>query len=272
MNIYYFVFLFIFLFGTIIGSFLNVVIYRLNTSKKIVNSRSVCFSCNKTLYWYELIPVLSFLIQKGRCRGCASRISHQYPIVEVVTGIVFTILAYHFLPLLYINTNLYVFYLSYFVFIFSILIVITVYDIRHKIIPDRLVYMFIFISFVLMFLNTTGVGEMFVIPSLLQFVAGPLLALPFALIWLLSKGTLIGFGDSKLILGIGWMLGISIGLSALFISFWLGALFGVVMLALKKMKVNMKTEIPFAPFLVIGCFIAFIFQIGIFKLSELFIF
>ncbi len=266
------IFIFIFLFGTIIGSFLNVVIYRLNTSRKIVNSRSVCFSCDKTLYWYEMIPVLSFLIQKGRCRGCASRISHQYPIVEIITGVLFTALAYHFVPVLSFSSTMYVVALSYYVFIFSILLVITVYDIRHKIIPDKLVYLFIFLTFVLLFLNFTGAGGLFVVPTLWQVLAGPLLAIPFGLVWLLSRGRLMGFGDVKLILGIGFLLGISVGLSALFLAFWLGAFVGIVMLFLKKLIVCMKTEIPFAPFLVFGIFIAFIFEMTIFSLTELFIF
>ncbi len=265
------IFVFIFLFGTIIGSFLNVVIYRFNTSKQIGNSRSVCFSCSKTLYWYEMIPVLSFLFQKGRCRGCASRISHQYPLVELLTASVFTIIAYRFIPLIE-NTQMYVFSVSYFVFIFSILIVITVYDIRHKIIPDRLVYLFVVLSFISMFINFSGVGEFFIMPTTLQFLAGPILALPFALLWVVSKGAWIGFGDSKLILGIGFLLGVSMGLSALFLAFWLGALIGVILIGLKKLNVHMKTEIPFAPFLVIGTFIAFVFKMGIFTLSELFIF
>ncbi len=270
MDLY--VYLWMFIFGTIIGSFLNVVIYRLNTSRKITNSRSVCFSCNKKLYWYEMIPVLSFLFQKGRCRGCASRISHQYPIVEFTTGVVFAILAYYFLPLVFINSNMFIFLLSYFVFIFSILIVITVYDIRHKIIPDRLSFTFIFLAFVLMFINQSGVGEILVMPSLWQLLAGLIIALPFALLWVISKGRWIGFGDIKLMLGIGWMLGLSIGLSALIISFWIGAIVGLVLLGLKKIKINLKTEIPFAPFLFIGTLIAFIFQIDVFKLSNFFIF
>lgn len=266
------IFVSMFLLGTIIGSFLNVVIYRMNTSRKIANSRSVCFSCNKTLYWYEMIPVISFLFQKGRCRGCASRISHQYPLVEIITGLIFVALAYNFLPYLYFSTNLFVFLLSYYVFLFSILLVITVYDIRHKIIPDKLAFVFGLFSFILIFINQSGVGGLFVTPTLWQLLAGPILALPFALIWLFSKGRLIGLGDAKLILGIGWMLGVSLGLSALVISFWMGALFGVTVLALSKLKISMKTEIPFAPFLALGTFIAFIFHINIFILSTLFLF
>ncbi|MFA4853534.1 MAG: prepilin peptidase, partial [Bacteroidales bacterium] len=83
------IFVFIFLLGTIVGSFLNVVIFRFNTGRTITTGRSICMNCNRDLRWYELIPVLSFLIQSGKCRRCASKISHQYPLVEIVTGLVF---------------------------------------------------------------------------------------------------------------------------------------------------------------------------------------
>jgi leader peptidase (prepilin peptidase)/N-methyltransferase len=262
----------IFIFGTIIGSFLNVVIYRFNTSRKIANSRSVCFSCNKQLYWYEMIPVLSFLFQKGRCRGCASRISHQYPLVEVVTGLVFVLLAQHFMPLIYINSNIFVFLLSYFIFIFSILIVITVYDIRHKIIPDRLVFVFILLAFISLFINSSGVGPFWVQSNFLDMMAGPIMAFPFAFLWFISGGRWIGLGDAKLIVGIGWMLGFYIGLSALMIAFTMGAIVGIILIGLKKAKLNMKAEIPLAPFLFLGTLIAFISQIEILDLVYLFLY
>ncbi len=259
----------LFLFGTIIGSFLNVVIYRLGTSRKIVNSRSVCFSCSKKLYWYELIPIFSFMIQKGRCRGCASRISHQYPAVELLTGLVFLILAYHFLPVF--SPAIYIWQLVYFMFLFSLLIVISFYDLRHKIIPDHLVYTFIFFSFLLSFLDFSGFSLQFVWPDIWQIFAGPLLALPFFIIWLMSHGRLMGFGDIKLMLGIGWMLGIYSAIASLMIAFWLGAIVGIYLLIIAKYKVSMKTEVPFAPFLVLGAFIAFIYEISLFDLPFLFL-
>ena len=140
------IFIFVFLLGTIIGSFLNVVIYRFNTGKTIVKGRSICMTCNRELRWYELIPLFSFLIQKGKCRRCAIKISHQYPLVEFLTGIIFVLIAHRFLSILYVSLGLYLFFLIFFVFIFSLLIVISVYDLRHKIIPDKLSYLFIFFS------------------------------------------------------------------------------------------------------------------------------
>jgi leader peptidase (prepilin peptidase)/N-methyltransferase len=266
------IFIVIFLLGTIVGSFLNVVIYRFNTSRSVVVGRSICMNCSHTLNWYEMIPVLSFLIQKGRCRSCATTISHQYPIVEFITGIIFAIIAYHFLPILSISVNTFVFLLSFFVFIFSILIVISVYDIRHKIIPDRLVYTFAFFALLSTFLNTTGFGPLFTLPTFSAISAGIVLPLPFALIWLLSKGRLMGLGDAKIIMGIGWLFGYSAGIAVIILSFWIGAVFALIMLIFSHLKITMKTEIPFAPFLILSMIIVLITNMTIFELSSLFSF
>lgn len=265
------IFIFIFLLGTIIGSFLNVVIYRFNTGRTIVKGRSMCMSCGHSLSWYELIPVFSFLIQSGKCRTCANKISHQYPIVEILTGILFTLIANYFLPILYISVPYYVFLVTFFVFIFSLLMIISVYDIKHKVIPNKLVYAFIFISLISVFVNQTGMGSLFITPSYLDLIAGPVFALPFALLWLFSKGRLIGLGDAKLILGIGWMLGMMKGLAAITLSFWLGSIVSLLIIILSRnKKINMHTEIPFAPFLIIGTLVTFLLGLDIISLASLF--
>jgi len=263
-------FISIFLLGTIIGSFLNVVIYRLNTGKTITNGRSICMTCNKHLRWYELIPVFSFLIQSGKCRRCHITISHQYPLVELITGVVFALIAYHFLPVLLLSLTSYVLLLVLFMFIFSLLIVIAVYDIRHKIIPDSLVYLFAFLSFLSIFINQSGIGPLFIKPSLLSLFIGPLFALPFFLIWLLSRGRAMGLGDAKLILGIGWMLGLYFGVSTLVLAFWIGSVVSIIMILISHSKLSMKSEIPFAPFLILGTFLAFFFSLDIFSLASFF--
>ena len=264
------IFIFVFLLGTIIGSFLNVVIFRFNTGRTIVTGRSICMTCNRNLRWYELIPVFSFLIQSGKCRRCASKISHQYPFVEFITGLIFAFIAYKFIPVIYVSYWMYVFLVVLYTFIFSLLIVISVYDLRHKIIPDKLVYLFIIISFFSIFINYTGFGSVFTLPSFNGLIAGPLLAIPFVLLWVFSKGRLMGLGDGKLILGIGWMLGLASGLCAIILSFWIGTIVSVTILFLSKKKINMKTEIPFAPFLIISTLITFLFGLDIFSIVSLF--
>jgi prepilin signal peptidase PulO-like enzyme (type II secretory pathway) len=256
--------------GTIIGSFLNVVIFRFNTGMTIVKGRSICMTCNRNLRWYELIPVLSFLIQSGKCRQCASNISHQYPLVELSTGIVFALIAYKFLPILYFSNSIYVFFLVLYMFLFSLLMVISVYDLRHKIIPDKLVIVFIVVSLLSVFVNLSPFGSLFIMPDYTALIAGPVLALPFALIWLFSKGRLMGLGDGKLVLGIGWMLGLSAGVCMVILSFWIGTIISLTMMFLSKNKMNMKTEIPFAPYLILSALIVFIFNLDIFSLIRLF--
>ncbi len=269
---YLLIFIFIFLLGTIIGSFLNVVIYRFNTGRDMVNGRSMCMSCSNTLRWYELIPVFSFLIQSGKCRRCASHISHQYPLVEIITGVVFVLVSLKFLPILESSYWMYIFYVVFFIFIFSLLIVISVYDLKHKIIPDKIVYTFILFSLFSIFINHSDFGGFFILPSWESMIAGPLLALPFVALWYFSKGRLMGLGDGKLVLGIGWMLGISSGFSVLLLSFWIGTIvsLAIMFLSKKKSKINMKTEIPFAPFLIISMIIVFLFNLDIMSIINIF--
>jgi len=255
MSLYLF---FTFVFGTIVGSFLNVLILRLNTSKPIANGRSQCFKCGKTLSWHELIPIFSFLMQGGRCRGCSTRISWQYISIEILTGLIFTAIYYQF-GLSYMA-------LAY-AFIASLLIAISVYDIRHTIIPDQLVYLFIISSLVLnLFVYSSfSVGKLLTY----DFLAGPLFFAFFASLWVISQGRWMGFGDAKLVLGIGWFLGLTQGFIALLIAFWSGAIVGIVLLLLKKGSFTMKYEIPFAPFLIVGTALAFFFNIDIWNLLVL---
>ncbi len=263
-------FIFIFFLGTLIGSFLNVVIYRFGSGKSISRGRSICMSCNRTLRWYELIPVFSFLIQRGRCRSCASKISHQYPIVEIISGFVFALIAFHFRPLLAFSNVSYITLVSIVSLLFCLMIVIAVYDLRHKIIPDKLSYAFAIISFVALFINYSFVGSFFVVPSMWTIFAGPILSLPFGLIWLLSRGRAMGLGDAKLMLGIGWMVGISQGTAVIIISFWLGAIVSLLLLAFRGREITRKTEIPFAPFLIVGTAISFFLSIDIFSIISWF--
>ena len=244
-----------FVLGLIIGSFLNVVIYRLNTSKSL-GGRSACMSCQNKLSWYELIPLLSFLGLKGRCQNCKTKISIQYPLVELLTGLIFAGL---FLKLFqnnfFIFNFVFVFTFIYYAAMFSLLLVIAVYDLRHKIIPNNLALTFCVLS---IFSSNAFIFAIF---------DGIFLALPFAFLWLVSKGTWIGLGDAKLVLGLGWFLGFSQALSAIMLAFWSGALVGLALLIFKKTSTGMKTEIPFAPFLIVGAFIAFIFNLRLFDIN-----
>jgi leader peptidase (prepilin peptidase)/N-methyltransferase len=240
----------IFIFGTIIGSFLNVVILRHNTGESVIYSGSRCFSCGKRLSWYELIPIFSFLIQKGRCRKCKSRISWQYPIVEFITGLLFLAVAWKLGFQLEVG-------IPYYWLIFSLLIVISVYDLRHQIIPSVFVYFFIFLSFLNLFRISDFGFRISIVWS--NLFAGIAFLAFFALFWLVSKGKWMGLGDAKLALGIGWSLGAIHGLIAMLFSFWAGALTGIFLLLFAGRKFTIKSRIPFGPFLVLGMMIAFLF-------------
>ncbi len=253
-----------FLFGLIIGSFLNVVTFRLNT-KRSFGGRSGCMICQNKLCWYELIPLISFFALKGRCRNCKSKISIQYPIVEFMSGLVFAGLFLKFQDIFYINTFIFSISYAYYATMFSILLVIAVYDFKHKIIPDILSFIFGVVAFIGLFFFTNYLFYPH-IPSVLEFLSGILLALPFAFIWFISKGTWMGLGDAKLALGLGWLLGLSRLLSGVVIAFWSGAIIGLILIIFSK-KHGMKSEIPFAPFLVLGVLIAFLFELHLFPIG-----
>lgn len=244
-----------FVFGTIIGSFLNVVALRFNSGMGI-GGRSKCMSCGKTLSWLELVPLFSFLAQRGACRSCKSKISWQYPLVEFMAGAVFVMIFFVFTPY---SPSQAVHTLIQLV-IACLLLVITIYDIKHKIIPDSFVFTFAFFALVQLFI---GGNTWWHVPTLWQLLAGPILALPFALIWLFSRGQWMGLGDAKLILGIGWLLGISAGINALALAFWIGALVSVIWMLVAYKKFKKNTEIPFGPYLILGMYLVLLFGIKV---------
>jgi prepilin signal peptidase PulO-like enzyme (type II secretory pathway) len=253
-----------FIFGLIIGSFLNVVIIRLNTERSF-GGRSACMSCQNKLTWYELMPVLSFLGLRGRCRNCKTKISIQYPLVELATGLIFAALFLKLQNIFFISTFLFTIAYVYYTIVFSLLIVIATYDLKHKIIPDILSFVLGVFAFIGLFFFSGNSSPIFYwhIPLVLEFLSGPLIALPFALFWFLSSGKWMGLGDAKLALGVGWLLGIGSALSGLVIAFWSGAVIGILLIIFSK-KYGMKSEIPFAPYLVLGTFLAFIFGLNLF--------
>jgi leader peptidase (prepilin peptidase) / N-methyltransferase len=250
---------FVFIFGAVIGSFLNVIILRLNTGQSIVFGKSKCFSCAKKLKWYELFPLVSFILLRGKCSACKAKISWQYPLTEITTGLLFLLIFNFQWPISnYFN-------IVYLWTIFSILIVIAVYDSRHQIIPDLFVYSFAGLSFLKLFkFENLEIGslignwelkiENFNLNNLL---AGFMLFAFFAFLWGVSKGKWMGFGDAKLALGIGWLLGMSKGIAAITLAFWIGAIVGVSLLYLSKNKYGLKSSIALGPFMVLGTIISF---------------
>ncbi len=245
----------VFLFGLIIGSFLNVVIYRLEKGGSALKGRSYCPHCKHTLSWRDLIPVASFLLLGGKCRYCKKSISLQYPLVELGTACVFVLsflavrdLAQGSLAVPQPD-NFLIFQTFYLFVIASLLIVLFVYDLRHYILPDKILFPAIGLALLwdLLVLRSLGEGGGFV-------VSGFAAVLFFFSIFALSKGRAMGFGDVKLAFFMGLFLGWPNILVAFFTAFLAGAFTGVALIALKKK--GMKSEIPFGPFLIGGTLIA----------------
>jgi leader peptidase (prepilin peptidase) / N-methyltransferase len=221
----------IFLIGICVGSFINVLVLRTRKNQKFLGGRSKCRKCEQVIKWYDLIPLLSFFMLRKRCRGCKEKISWQYPLVELVTGLLFILvyLVQHdalavVIPILIFTT---------------FLIIIFIYDLKYQQILDRFSVPAMVIAFVLNLLLGVSIWSMLIGAAL---IGGFFLAQ-----WLLSKGTWIGDGDIRLGVLMGLILGWQNGLVALFLAYVIGALVGVIMLATKK--AGMKTEIPFGTFL-----------------------
>lgn len=255
-----------FIFGLIIGSFLNVVIYRWNTARSL-GGRSACMSCQNKLRWYELIPLISFIVLRGRCRSCKTKISIQYFLVEFTEGILLAALFFKFQDIFFTNTTAFAVTYFYYALMFSILVVIATYDLKHKIIPDLFSLVFGILAFVgLFFFSNYGFHPH--IPNWSEFLAGVVIALPFALFWIISRGRWMGLGDAKLAVGLGWLLGMGKVLSGAVLAFWSGAIIGILLVLFKK-KYGIRSEIPFAPFLVLGAILAFLFEPQIFPVFNL---
>jgi len=256
----------LFLFGILIGSFLNVVILRFNTGMSIAKGRSKCFSCDKTLEWYELVPVLSFLLQRGRCRGCGSKISWQYPLVELLGGLALPV-AYLFSPTVAsVPLSILLFILTAKLLFFYI--VICVYDFRHKIIPDFFSYGAALIALAAIGIEWWGGGAI----DWSRLVAGPALFGFFWLFWAVSRGKWMGLGDAKLALSVGWFLGLSQGVSAILLSFWIGTLVMLPVMLFQRLRrekdgLRMGSEIPFGPFILLGFLVSFLMHMDLHALA-----
>ncbi|HEY4505353.1 MAG TPA: prepilin peptidase [Candidatus Paceibacterota bacterium] len=274
---------FVFVFGAFVGSFINVVSLRYNTGLSSSRGRSKCFVCATKLKWYELIPILSFFFLRGKCRTCKSKISWQYVTVEVLTGLIFMGIVLRIVRLwptysLFEYGMLYsVLFSIYYAFIFSLLLVITIYDIRHKIIPNKLVYWFIGLGFLKLLLFVYcryAIHSPLTTMDFFDLFAPFALFIPFALLWFLSDGKWIGLGDAKLVFGIGALLGFTFGVGAVVLAFWVGAFWSICLLLYSRLnkrrggKVGLRTEVPFAPFLVLATIFVFINQIDILGIDK----
>ncbi len=238
-----------FVLGLIIGSFLNCVIYRLENEQSFLKGRSFCPHCKKELAWFDLVPILSFIFLKGKCRYCQQKISWQYPLVEFLTGILFFVFSFYFLPYGWLQ-------LFFLLIIVSFLVVIFMIDLRHLLILDSVIYPLILITLIYSLIFNLYFDSLN--SFLLSLASGFFAALPFLLIVLVSRGKWMGAGDIKLAFFIGLFLGYPAILVALFLAFFIGAIIGLGLIIIGKKELG--SEVPFAPFLIFGTLTAFLFS------------
>lgn len=247
LSMSFFIYLILFILGLAIGSFLNVVSLRFkpDSSEKLfdlkkLGGRSVCPFCRKILRWYELIPLVSFFIQKGKCRSCGKKISWQYPLVELLSGLILAAAPGVI-----------------WAFVLLVLLLISIIDFRHFYIPDELIWLLAFLGLISVSLKT---------PSFLQYYAfifnwsnniwfnhilGALMGgVFFGLLFYLGKGKIMGGGDVKLALALGWLLGWPDIALSLILTFLFGGSLGLILLINRQKTI--KDYLPLAPFLALG--------------------
>lgn len=227
--------------GLIIGSFLNVVIARIKDLKSIFFTRSKCPNCQQTLRWKDLIPLFSFALLRAKCRYCHKPISWQYPSVELGTALTFGIL------FLFYGLS---FNLLYYAIVFSLLIVVFVYDMRTQYVPEN----FVWAVLILLLVGNGYVSGLGLINIILGGVVGG--GLP-ALLVVLSKEKWMGAGDIKMGMILGLLLGYPVVLIGLLLSFILGSAVGLFLISSKKKK--MQDSLPFTPFLIISGFLSLLY-------------
>jgi len=223
----------LFLFGLLIGSFLNVVIHRLPRGESLLLPGSRCITCGRSLRAWELVPIVSYLAQLGRCRGCGENISWRYPLNELATGVLFALI-YSAIGFTLAGLGAAIFA--------CLLVVVAWIDVDYHIIPDLITFPGLIIGLLLAFLQgwsmaANSLWGMGLLGGLLLLVA------------VLSQGGM-GGGDIKLAAVMGAFLGWKLGLIALLLSFLAGSLAGLgSILFLGKTR---KDAIPFGPFLALG--------------------
>jgi prepilin signal peptidase PulO-like enzyme (type II secretory pathway) len=243
----------LFIFGLVFGSFLNVVATRYDGEHflfdaKMIGGRSHCEQCKKTLRWFELVPLASFVSQGGRCRRCKAQLSAQYPIVELISGIIFVAVPF-FLGVDGLIAS--AFTVAIWIAVFEALLVMTLIDIRLGIIPDE-INIFLGIAGVLLLLVPAPLDAAAVLVKIISALGAGAF---FALLIAVTRGKGMGMGDLKLAIPLGLLFGWPEILLVLMAAFVIGAVVGVIAIACGKN--SMKGTLPFGPFLALGAVTAF---------------
>ena len=284
---YVFSLIFLFLVGSAIGSFLNVVSFRYRPDGKIITGgvlagRSHCPDCLKNLRWYDLIPIASFIFLRRRCRSCGALISFQYPLVEIIGGVLLAYLPIHFyhffgvfrLSVLNQSLDWYYLFLGVWILVAFALLLMAVIDYRRQIIPDQINLFLVALGILLVAsrfffhyfhwpagqISFLGASAGFLTPIFLvkhffinRAAAGLLGLIFFGGIVAATRGRGMGMGDVKLAGALGFLLGWPDAIIVFFLSFVIGALWSVGLMALRRKSI--KDAVPFGPFLAAAVFV-----------------
>ena len=233
--------LFLGVLGLVVGSFLNVCIYRLPRGQSVNWPGSRCTTCDRSLAWYENIPIVSWVVLRGRCRTCGERISVMYPIVEAITAAMFIAgyFIYGWTPLLAVRLAF-----------TCAMIVLFVIDLQHYLLPNVITVPGIVIGFALSLVLPPGWKA-----SLIGLIAGGGLLFAIAEAWYRFRGIEgLGMGDVKMLAMIGAFLGWKLMLLTLVLASFSGSIVGVIVMMLRKE--SLKYALPFGTFLAVGAMVA----------------
>ena len=245
MPAYIILLIFIFILGTLIGSFLNVCILRIPEHETIVTVPSHCMTCGYHLKWYDLIPLFSYIFLRGKCRKCGAHISIQYPIIEGINGLAYTLIFAYFVRLddIYYPNVIYLIWVALMCMLFSSLLVLTVIDWRTYEIPLGINIFILVLGVINLVLVIITGGDW------LEYVIGLVaVSIPLELILLISKGKAIGGGDVKLMAAAGLLLGWKYILLAFVIGCIVGSIIHII-----RMKVSHEGKVlAMGPYLSVG--------------------
>lgn len=237
--------IFFFLLGALIGSFVGVVAERAYTGQSWKKGRSRCNSCREDLAMRDLIPVASWLFHQGRCRKCGSKVPGAYVLYELAIGVSFAI-AYSTFGL--------TLSLLFFLAALTVLAFITIYDLRHTIVPRFASNVFIVLSLAFAYAWS---ADLSIFLHTLAYAAG--ISLFFFLMYFLSRGRAMGLGDTPVSFGLSLLAG-HMALAGFLFSFWIGGVVGILILAFRKGGPKMGIEVPFVPFMALGFLLALFTQ------------
>lgn len=232
--------------GAILASFIGVLVERVHTGESWIQDRSKCNSCSTTLGLLDLVPVASWLSTYGRCGHCGVRLPLMYVASEVVLGALF-VASYYTLGL---GLSLALLLAALCVLLFVVL-----YDIRHTIVPTQATALLVLISTGFAYLNSFDHTEF----GMTLTFAG-VIGLAFFLMHALSRGRMMGLGDSPIALALALLVGFGSAFAGLIFSFWIGALYGICVLVMRRGGPRMGIEVPFVPFLAAGYLLAYFTQ------------